>query len=117
MNWNLLHLCKKRNASSYSTSLVVDGPRLIVGSATIEMTNANVFLRSKGERRERSCKVEQRKWENIAKVSGRDERGELSDGRKRDQERRDKGRSRRGRAVNDYYLIRSAVSEGDGTIN
>lgn len=66
----VLHLCaKKRNASSYSTSLVVDGPRLIIGSATIEMTNANVFLRDKGERRERSCKVEQRKWENIAKVS------------------------------------------------
>lgn len=49
---------------------------------------------------------------------GRDERGELlSDGRKRDQERRQKERSRRGCAANDHYLIRSAVSERDGTIN
>lgn len=33
----------------------------------------------------------------------------LSDRRKRDQERREKERSRRGRAVNDHYLIRSVV--------
>lgn len=42
----------------------VGGARLIIRSVTTAMTNANVFLRSASYTR--SCKVEQRKWENIA---------------------------------------------------
>lgn len=97
--------------------------RLIVRSATTAMTNANVFLR--GERRarlyaERLCKVERRKWENIAGVPVTMRGKLLSDGCKTEK-RKDREREREGsrwwRAVSDHYLIRSAVSEMEPLIN
>lgn len=82
------------------------------------MTNARMCFFA--EQREEKGAIVQSRTAEVGKYCesvGRDERGELSDGCKRNQERREEGRSRRGRAVNDHYLIRSVVSEGDGTIN
>lgn len=112
----LRYACIK-NASSYSTSLFVhDEAYRQIGHDSGDKCE---YIFAKGKRRARLytgrlCKVERRKWENIAGVLVTMREKLLSDGRVNGTKR---GKRDRGSAVSDHYLIRSAVSEMKPLIN
>lgn len=112
-----------KNASSYSTSFFVDDEAYRqIGHDSNDKCEYISAREKTGEgsrvyTRGQLCKVERRKWENIAGVPVMKEEL-LSDGRKRkSRERRKRERDRGGSAVSDHYLIRSAVSEMEPLIN
>lgn len=78
MGTTLRYTCIK-NASSYFTSLFVDDEAYRrIGHDSDDKCEC-VFARARRERArlytEQLCKVERRKWENIARGAGHDERG------------------------------------------